>query len=207
MKMNRILVIWLVALVSSCNLPRGVEPISQEPQDAAAQSIQEEPNPASPTATIEQPSPTPPTATFEPPAGFKEYQDLKRGISLYYPESWIVTGVIGGQYAIFQSYPEDKYIGGEGFQSGDTKCDLHLGLEAATPEDLLSQWTSDSMTTIVTKEQVTLGSGLPGLRVEFDSMGRSLSMFIEINEGIIALTCYGALEYFDEIGNTLGPLN
>ena len=205
--MNRILLIGLVFLISSCNLPGRAEPNSQDPLDAAVPTIQEEPSPAPPTATIEQPSPASPTPTFNIPAGFKEYQDLKRGISLYYPESWIVTGMIEGQYAIFQSYPADKYIGGEGFQAGDTKCDLNLGLDAATPEDLLSQWTSDSMTTIILEEQVTLRSGLPGLRVELDSMGRSLSMFTEINDGVIALTCYGALEYFDEIGNTLGPLN
>ena len=161
------------------------------------------PVPLPPTST---PVPVPPTPTFEPPPGFIPYQDDEAGISIYIPGDWFITGVINGQYAIFQSYPENKYVGGEGFQPGDSKCDLNLRLEAATPEELLSEWASNSITTIISQEQVALVSGLPGLRVELDSMGRSLSMFTEINGRVIALTCYAALEYFDEMANTLQSL-
>ncbi|MGB2964497.1 MAG: hypothetical protein WBB69_10985 [Anaerolineales bacterium] len=115
--------------------------------------------------------------------------------------------MIKGQYAIFQSYPENKYVGGEGFQPGDSKCDLNLRLEVATPEELLSEWASNSITTILSQEQVALASGLPGLRVELDSMGKSLSMFTTIDGRVIALTCHAALEYFDEMANTLSPLD
>ena len=108
---------------------------------------------------------------------------------------------------MFQSYPEDKYVGGEGFQPGDTKCDLNMRLEATTPEDLLSQWSSDSMTTIISQEHVDLASGLSGLRVEVDSRGRSLSMFTVINGQVIGLTCHGALEFFDEIARTIRSMD
>jgi hypothetical protein len=54
----------------------------------------------------EQSSQEPPTITVVPvvpPAGFKEYQDAVAGISIYIPENWTVTGVVDGEYAIFQS--------------------------------------------------------------------------------------------------------
>jgi hypothetical protein len=76
-----------------------------------------------PTAEARAPTSTP---AFEPTYGFKEYQDTVVGISVHIPERWMVTGVINGQFAIFQSYPEDKYVGGEAFEPGDTKCDLNI---------------------------------------------------------------------------------
>jgi hypothetical protein len=193
---NRFIYLSLVIIVLlACRLPGKTSPATEEP------------SPIPPTSTVEQPSPIPPTPTFKPPDGFQEFQDIERGISIYYPDGWITTEVIAGQYAIFQSYPVDKYIGGEGFQAGDTKCDLNLRLEAATAEDLLTQWTSDSMTTILSQEEVILASGMTGLRVDLDSRGSSLLMFTEINEGLIALTCYGAREYFDEIALTINSLD
>jgi hypothetical protein len=159
-----------------------------------------------PTSTVEHPSPVPPTPTFEPPAGFIEYQDIERRVSIYIPENWIVTGVVSGEYAIFQSYPPDKYVGGEGLQPGDSKCDLKLRFEADTSEDLLTQLSSDSMTTIVSREDVILASGLPALRVELDSRGLSLSMFTEIDGKVIGLTCFGEFEYFDQMSGTIRAL-
>jgi len=55
------------------------------------------PIPTKPPAEVQEPIPTQP---FEPPAGFKEYQAAAVGISVYIPESWVITGIIDGQYAI-----------------------------------------------------------------------------------------------------------
>jgi heat shock protein HslJ len=41
---------------------------------------------------------------FEPPEGWNPYQVPVTGISVYNPETWIVTGIIEGQFAILRSY-------------------------------------------------------------------------------------------------------
>ena len=74
-----------------------------------------------------EPVPTQTAEIIEPPAGFKEYLDSQTGISISIPEEWYIQNqsVVEGEYAIFSSYPPDKYIGGEARQPGDTKCDLN----------------------------------------------------------------------------------
>ena len=57
--------------------------------------------------------------------------------------------------------------------------------------------------TIVSKGEIVLQSGKPGTRLEVESMGRSLSLFTEINERVVVLTCFGELAPFDEIAVTL----
>jgi hypothetical protein len=190
------IITYLILLIFtlSCRLP------------VVAAPTPEAPTPLSPTAAIEQPTPIPPSPTFEPPAGFREYRDSLAGVSIYLPESWFITGIIEGQYAIFQSYPEDKYVGGEPFQPGDTKCDLNLQIDGSTPQEVLNQWTADGLSTILSQEDVTLTSGLPGLRVELEGWGGSLTMFTTVNDNLIAYTCYGPFEYFNEIAGTIRPI-
>jgi hypothetical protein len=174
------------------------------------------PNP--PTPTLEQPSfvPTTPTITltttpenleprlaFEPPVGFKPYQDPVVGVSVFVPENWVVTLVIPGQSAIFQSYPEDKYIGGEGFFPGDTKCDLTIRppeIDVASHIQEIKSYTTD---TIISEGETILQSGEPGIRLEVESRGRSLSMITEVNERTVVLTCFGELAPFDEVAVTI----
>jgi hypothetical protein len=93
--------------------------------DPVVTPMLEQPSPVPSTPTVENIEPLP-SPTFEPPAGFKPYQDPVVGVSVFVPENLVITGVIPGQYAALQSYPEDKYIGGEGFYPGDTKCDLTI---------------------------------------------------------------------------------
>jgi hypothetical protein len=152
------------------------------------------------------PAPEPPTATStpEPPAGFKQYQDSITGVSVYVPESWVVLEVIPGQSAILQSYPEDKYVGGEPFEPGDTKCDLAIRPPDVSIADALHALRSDPTVTIVAEREITLQSGKPGTRVEVDSMGRSLSLITEVDERVVVLTCFGELAPFDEIAVTIG---
>jgi hypothetical protein len=139
--------------------------------------------------------------------GYTEYRDEMSGVSLFVPEDWVVTGVVEGQYAIFQSYPEDNYVGGEIFQAGDTKCDLNIRPEGITVEELLGNWQSDSTTTILSQEEVTLPSGLTGIRVQLEGMGSSLAMVGEINDRTIVLICFGEFEPFDTIMETIRPLS
>jgi heat shock protein HslJ len=163
------------------------------------------------TATLEPETPTHapdvvvPTAipTFEPPLGFKEYQDSVAGVSLYLPESWAVTSVILGQSAILQSYPVDKYVGGEALAPGDTKCDLSIRPGGESAADLIAQWRSDAMTTIVTEEEISSKTGLSGQRFVIDSMGRATVFIFEINQRAVLLTCFGDFTRVDAIATTL----
>lgn len=156
--------------------------------------------PPTPTAEVLEPTPTP---TFEPPAGFKEYQDSMVGVSVYIPESWLVTGIVEGQYAILQSYPEEKYVGGEILESGDTKCDLTIRPPDIDVTNHIQQLKSSSTVTIVSEAEIVLQSGQPGTRLEIDSMGRSISLVTKINSRTVVLTCFGDFALFDEIAVTL----
>jgi heat shock protein HslJ len=172
--------------VSVATNPSSVEPSNQEP----------------PTI-IPEPVDLTPIQNINPPAGFKEYRDTVAGISIYIPENWTVTGVVDGEYAIFQSYPEDKYIGGEGREPRDTKCDLNIRPAGTHAEELVQQWQSDSMTTIVSEEDFTLQSGLVGQRFVIDSMGRATAFITELNQRVVILTCFGNFTVVDEIAGTL----
>jgi len=168
------------------------EPIGTEPINQAEEPVSVDP----------VPSPTSPPV-FEPPEGWNPYQDPVTGISIYIPEDWIVTGIIEGEYAIMQSYPEDKYIGGERREERDTKCDLNIRSEGDQAEDLITQWQSDSMTTIVSEEEFIFQSGLTGQRFVVDSMGRATVFITEMNQRVVLLTCFGDFSLVDEIAATL----
>jgi heat shock protein HslJ len=153
------------------------------------------------TLAVVETEPPPPVG---PPAGFRQYRDTEAGVSVYIPESWIVTGIVPGRSAILQSYPEDKYVGGEPFEAGDTKCDVNIRPPDVDMAGYLQQLKSDPTVTVVSEQEVTLLSGEVGTRVEVDSMGRSLSLITETNDRVLVLTCFGELAPFDEITVTLG---
>jgi len=164
--------------------------------------IPSSPIPITATATLDLIEPTQ-TPTFEPPAGYVEYRDSVAGISIYIPENWNVTGVIVGQYAIFQSYPEDKYVGGERREPGDTKCDLNLRPSVADTEELIQLWQDSPMTTILSEDKFILESGLPGRRFVIDSLGQATVFVAELNQGVVKLTCFGDFKLVDRIAVTL----
>ena len=164
--------------------------------------------PPTPTAgiTVEAASATieaTPAPTTGPPAGFQQYQDSVVGVSVYIPESWVMTSVFPGESAILQSYPEDKYVGGEPFEPGDTKCDLTIRPPDVDMASHMQQLKTEPTVTIVSEQEIVLQSGQPGTRIEVESMGRSLSLITEINERVVVLTCLGELAPFDEIAVTL----
>ncbi len=168
----------------------------------AAMPISVQTSPLPPTPTVEIPELTP-THTYALPVGFKEYQDPVVGLSIFIPRSWTVTGVIEGQHAIFSSYPEDKYVGGGMRESGDTKCDLNIRPQGESADDLIQQWKSNDMTTILSEQEIILSSGQPGFRFELNNMGRANALITEINGRVIVLTCFGDFTQFDEIAVTL----
>ena len=156
-----------------------------------------------PAEQLNQELPTITRVPVDPPAGFKEYKDTVTGISIYIPENWTVTGVVDGEYAILQFYPEDKYVGGEARELGDTKCDLNIRPTGTRVEELIQQWQSDSMTDIVSEEEFSLQSGLTGKRFVIDSMGRATVFITELNQRVVILSCFGDFTVVDEIAITL----
>jgi hypothetical protein len=160
-------------------------------------------NPVPPTAT---PAPTP--APPEPPAGFTQYVDPASGVSLWLPEEWtVVEPVVPGGAITLQSYPQDKYVGGEGLRPGDSKCDLIVHPPGVSVADLVQQTKSAPMSTIVSEQEVTLNSGQTGTRIEVEGMGRSIALFAALPaEGAgraVTLACFGELAPFDPIAVTL----
>jgi heat shock protein HslJ len=168
-------------------------------------------------STPESPAPTPvaaatPTevlpavaATPEPPAGFRRHVDTASGVTIWVPGSWAVVepGPHGGP-ATLQSYPPDKYVGGEPLQPGDTKCDLTIHPPGTSVADLVQQLRSSPRNTILSEREIVLQSGRSGRRFEVESMGRSLSLITEIDELAVVLTCFGEFEPFDAVAVTLG---
>jgi len=183
-------------LVQSCRLTSGASPTPELPGPTQEPPLAQ----PSPTLTIQPPTETP---VVEPPVGFIEYQDSEVGVSIYIPGSWTVTGVIEGQYAIFSSYPEDKYVGGGKRELGDTKCDLNIRPQWKSADDLIQQWKSNDMTTILSEQEIILSSGQPGFQFELNNMGRANSLITEINGRVVVLTCFGDFTLFDEIAVTL----
>jgi hypothetical protein len=161
--------------------------------------VERDPTPDQPESTSE-PTPLP---TFQPPAGFKEYQDPVVGVSVFIPQSWNVTGVIEGQYAILQSYPEDKYVGGEAREPGDAKCDLNIRPPGEAETDILQAWEADDRTTILSESEISLLSGEPATHFELDSMGRANVVLTRLDEHVIQFTCFGDFTLFDQIAATL----
>jgi len=157
-------------------------------------------DPPPPFVEISEPATSP---LFEPPAGFKQYEDTVVGVSVFIPESWVVSAVFPGEYAILQSYPEGKYIGGEGFEAGDTKCDLIIRPPDIDVASEIQQSKSDPTVTVVSEQEIVLQSGKPGMRVEAESLGRSVSLITDVNGRTIVLVCFGELAPFDEIAVTL----
>ena len=174
-----------------------------------AKTLVTQPGPPTPTvqATPTQAPPEPTaTAVPQPPAGFQLYEDPAAGVALFYPEGWFVTQVQPGQSAILQSYPEDKYVGGEARQPGDTKCDLSIRPADVSLASYLDQVGSDPASTLVAQDEVVLQSGERGVRLEVDSMGRSVSLVTEVNGRVLVLTCFGEAEAVDTIGATIHAL-
>ena len=196
--LSNIFAIFIFTL-TACNFPgREVAQPPEPPVELASPTL------AKPT--LEPATATPePIPAYSPPEGFRDYTDELAGVTASLPESWVVTGIVEGGYAIFQSYPMDKYVGGEGFQPGDTKCDLNLQQESDNPEEILRQWTSDGLSEIVSRQDLILASGYPGLRVELEGWGGSLTMFVVLDGRLVSLTCYGEFNYFDQIGGSIRP--
>ena len=143
------------------------------------------------------------SSTIERPSGHILFTDGITGISIFYPESWVVSEDIPGEYAILQSYPLEKYVGGEMLEAGDTKCDLYIQSENTKAEDLIAQWESDPMVEFNSMEAIELPNGVLTHRIVIESMGTTLVYVVELEPYVVTLTCFGEFEPVDEFAETL----
>lgn len=143
----------------------------------------------------------------DPPWEYNPYQDPETGIAIFIPDRWIVTGIVEGEYAILQSYPEDKYVGGEPLAEGDAKCDLQIHPAGINAEELIEQWKSSPMTTIVSEGPFRYSSGQLGTRFEIESLGPSVAVVGELGRRAVVLTCFGDFSQVDEIAATLNIMD
>jgi hypothetical protein len=192
----------------SCNTVGFSTVLAATPTPAATQTPPATQTPAATQTPTATPTPTPTaTPTPEVPADFRRYVNGPSGVSLWVPESWTVIepGPHGGP-AILQSYPQDKYVGGEPRQPGDTKCDLTVHPPGVAVADVVPRNRSDPPVTVVSEAEIVLRSGRTGKRFEVESMGRSLSLITEVNDRVVALTCFGEFAPFDEIAVTVDAI-
>jgi hypothetical protein len=135
--------------------------------------------------------------------------DAASGVSLWLPEGWLAVEPAREvppdqpRTTILQSYPKDKYVGGEAFQAGDTKCDLTIHPTGVRAADLVRKTKFNPALTVVSERELVLNSGLIGTRMEIESMGNSLSLVGEVGDRALILSCFGEFEPFDEIAVTL----
>jgi hypothetical protein len=199
----RLILLFVIFYLPSCRASTASPLREEEPLVVLTTiSAQEQPTPTflPPTEDIQTPTPEP---LLVPPVGFKEYQDPEVGVSIFIPESWVATGIVEGQLVIFQSYPEDKYIGGEIFEADDTKCDLTIRPPEINLTSQIQEMKSNPTISIVSEDEMVLQTGLTGKRFVIDSMGRSITLVTEINNRTVVFTCFGNLEPFDTIASTL----
>lgn len=178
------------------------QPQGSDPAPAPATPISAVVTQELPTATPEQPSPTP-APVLVPPDGWQEYKDDGAGVAIFIPGDWYITGVTPGEYAILQSYPEDKYVGGGRREPGDTKCDLNLNPSTASVEELILTWEESPITTVLSEQEFTYQSGLTGRRFELDSMGLTRVYTAGFDAGLVKLVCFGNFTIVDQIAGWL----
>ena len=104
---------------------------------------------------------------------------------------------------MLQSYPEDKYVGGEAREEGDTKCDLSIKAEGTNAADMIAEWKAAPTTTVLLEEPFQFNNGLSGMKLEIDSMGLSVVVAADLGGRAVALTCFGDFSQVDELAATL----
>ena len=203
MKNIKFIFLFVIFLISACRSTNTVSPTIEPTIPISLTETKDQPTifPVTPTKDIPEPTQTP---VFIPPTDFKEYKDTVVGVSIYIPENWVIIQAVPGQLAYLQSYPEDKYIGGEALQSGDTKCDFYIRPPGSNIDELIQEWKSGPFTNVISEDEIILRGGQVGNRLEIESMGHSISVFTQINERVVVLSCFGDLAGFNAIAGTLG---
>jgi hypothetical protein len=152
--------------------------------------------------------PSEPTVTLEPamtvPAEWETYRNDAIHFEIDYPPGWIVDE--GGDLDILWS-EKVSGPGQDGVPANIVKIDIVTEPDTTlTLEELVArqkQIIADSNGQVLLEEAITLGSGLPAVRMSVSGFGESISLLSVVDGHPIMLVGYGDLSRFDEVARTL----
>jgi len=152
--------------------------------------------------------PSEPTVTPEPimtvPAEWETYRNDAISFEVDYPQGWVVDE--GGDTDILWS-EKSSGPGHDGVPANIVKIDIVTEPNTTlTLEELVArqkQIIADSNGQVLLEEAITLGSGLPAVRMGVSGFGESISLLAVIDRHPVMLVGYGDLSRFDEVARTL----
>ena len=172
--------------------------------------------PLAPTNTPVPVAPTQPPATPEPtvlpqPTALPEptlqtYRNDAIGFEFDYPAGWSMESVGDGIDMLWSEQPTGPGVGG--VPENIAKIDIVTEPDnTLTLEELVARQTEEmTPQQIKSKQDITLPSGLPAVRLEVSSMGDSVSLLTVIAGHPVMIINYGDTSHFDDIANTVRPL-
>ncbi len=98
-------------------------------------------------------------------------------------------------------------LGGGMREEGDAKCDFSFEPIGTTVQEKILQLESNSMTTVLSKNEIVLHSGEFGFQYELNNMGSFTLIITEINDRVVTLTCFGDQSFIYEIGSTISAID
>lgn len=152
--------------------------------------------------------PSEPTVTPEPtmtaPADWEAYRNDAIHFEIDYPQGWIVDE--GGDTDILWS-EKPNGPGHDGVPANVVKIDIVTEPNTTTTLDELvarqKQIIADNNGQVLLEEAITLGSGLPAVRMGVSGFADSIALLSVINGHPVMLVGYGDLSRFDEVARTL----
>jgi hypothetical protein len=152
--------------------------------------------PSDPTVT--------PASGMTVPADWESYLNDTIHFEFDYPPGWIVDE--GGDTDILWS-EKPSGPGHDGVPSNIVKIDIVTEPNTTTTlEELVArqkQIIADSNGKVLVEEEMTLGSGLPAVRLGVSGFADSVALLSVINGHPVMLVGYGDLGRFDEVARTL----
>ncbi|MDX1601284.1 MAG: hypothetical protein R3191_07220 [Anaerolineales bacterium] len=158
--------------------------------------------------------PTPPPATFNPEEmtalaeaglatpvtpdpGFQELEAEVGGISLAFPDDWLIADGVSGQLIVLQSFPPEE-AGTEGIPRGEAKCDLVARQDVDSLEEAMDTLAADDSLNILRQESRTTARGLDVTVLEAESSRAGpMTIVLTENQGeVVMLSCIGESEQF-----------
>lgn len=135
-----------------------------------------------------------------PEPGFRELEAEVGGISLSYPEDWVLADGVSGQIMVLQSFPPEA-AGIEGIPNGEAKCDLVARQDVGSLEQARAGISADHSLEVLREVSRTTARGLDVTVIEAESsrVGPT-TIALTVNQGqVVMLNCFGESDHFNSI--------
>lgn len=168
---------------------------------------------------------TPPPATFNPEevtalaeaglatpvspeSGFRELEAEVGGISLSFPEDWVIADGVSGQLMVLQSFPPEE-AGTEGIPNGEAKCDLVARQDVDSLEAAKTRLAADDGLEVLREERRTTARGLDVTVIDAESSRAGpTSIVLTVNQGqVVMLSCIGESDRINGIIDSMYTLD